>query len=108
MLSKSEIRENFRSSCLKRDLFSCVVCRTRKYSKEDLDVHHITDRNEMPQGGYVLENGITLCPPCHLKAEFYHISKGWDWVPGYHPNSLYFRIGSSRELAVQASTEQLG
>lgn len=37
-----------------------------------LDVHHITNRKMMPNGGYVKENGITLCDcydVCHFRAE---------------------------------------
>lgn len=39
-------------------------CSVRSYperAERDLDAHHITDRNEMPNGGYVPENGISLC-----------------------------------------------
>ena len=38
------------------------------------DSHHITDRKEIINGGYVLENGISLCSACHWKAEQYHIT----------------------------------
>lgn len=61
----------------------------------------------MPAGGYVVENGITLCDDgdaCHMKAEQFHISEGAKWTPGMHPNDLYAKIGSSKELAIQAST----
>ena len=68
-----------------------------------LDAHHITDRNLMPNGGYVKENGISLCPPCHIYAENYHIHDGKMWSEGYHPNDLYAKIGSSYEKAVEAS-----
>ena len=67
----------------------------------ELDVHHITDRNEMPNGGYVKENGISLCSECHLKAEEFHqtgISH-----PGYSPEDLYQKIGSTKELAIQCA-----
>ena len=57
----------------------------------------------MPHGGYVKENGITLCPDCHSKAEKWHKSGGVSWEPGYHPNELYAKIGSSYEMAVAAS-----
>jgi hypothetical protein len=71
-----------------------------------LDAHHITDRNELPNGGYVKENGITLCDVdggCHMKAEEYHISGGKSFQYGFHPNDLYAKIGSSLESAVRAS-----
>jgi 5-methylcytosine-specific restriction endonuclease McrA len=101
--SKSEIRARFRKAVFKRDGHRCAVCGIAESEVEKLDAHHITDRNEMPNGGYVPENGISLCPKCHIKAEIYHTSDGWDWARGYHPNSLYFRIGTSPETAVEAS-----
>jgi hypothetical protein len=36
---------------------------------------HYAGVNEMPNGGYVPENGMTLCETCHMLAEQYHISK---------------------------------
>jgi hypothetical protein len=79
------------------------MCGAPESEVEQLDAHHITDRNEIPNGGYVKENGITLCPECHMKAEEYHQSEGMDWPQGFHPNSLYWRIGSSPEEAIEAS-----
>lgn len=66
-----------------------------------LDAHHITDRNLMPNGGYVKENGISVCPSCHEKAEVFH-STGTS-VTGFSPDDLYKMIGSSYEKAVEAS-----
>lgn len=57
----------------------------------------------MPSGGYVKENGISLCPECHLKAERFHISGGEEWEAGFHPNDLYVKINSSKVLAIVAS-----
>lgn len=106
---KKKIRFIFRESCFKRDNFRCVKCKTAPPSKEFtnhfLDAHHITDRKEMPGGGYVLENGITLCPDCHLKAEVFH--QFGESFPGYSPEELYIAIGSSKDLAVRKSHECL-
>lgn len=127
-MSKKEIRKNFKESVFKRDGYSCVWCHA-KYEKsrvdECLDSHHITDRNAMPNGGYVKENGISLCKnpsgtivlngedglleefidpiSCHMKAERFHITKGKEWEPGMHPDDLYKIIGSSFEKATEAS-----
>lgn len=73
---------------------------------EELDAHHITDRSEMPNGGYVKENGITLCKDdCHMKCEKFHISGGLEWNEGMHPDDLYKKINSSLELAIEKSNE---
>ena len=92
-MSKAEkklIRKNFREACFKRDKFSCVMCPfTSAVLKDEveLDAHHITDRNLLPNGGYVKENGISLCEDCHLKAEIFH-STGTAYF-GFSPEDLY-------------------
>ena len=55
----------------------------------------------MPNGGYVKENGISVCDDCHLKAEEFH-STGTA-VEGFSPDDLYKKIGSSHEQAVAAA-----
>ena len=93
------VRAAFRENTFKRDGRKCRICG----STEDLAAHHITDRTKMPNGGYTERNGITLCPPCHLKAEQFHISGGERWEEGMHPDDLYRKIGSSHEEAYIAS-----
>lgn len=56
----------------------------------------------MPAGGYVPENGISLCPTCHEKAEEFH--RTGVALPGFSPEDLYKKIRSSRVLASKAST----
>jgi hypothetical protein len=120
---KKEVRNNFKNAVFKRDKYTCRCCNLR-YTEEEaetfLDAHHITDRNEMPNGGYVKENGISLCKyeqptpgqelrkdsevnSCHMKAERFHISEGKEWEPGLHPDELYKLINSSKEEAVKQS-----
>jgi 5-methylcytosine-specific restriction endonuclease McrA len=96
---KRQIREAFRNAVFKRDGYTCVYCPT----KTNLDAHHITDRNEMPNGGYVASNGITLCEAHHMMAEEYHISGGKKFVKNMSPTDLYRMIDSSYERAVRDS-----
>lgn len=103
MKQKQLIREKFREAVFKRDNHRCKCCGRKDVR---LDAHHITDRNEMPNGGYVKENGITLCDTsdgCHFKAEKYHSSGKKEGVPGFLPDDLYSLIGSTYEKAVIAS-----
>ena len=96
---KKAIREKFRNDTFGRDGHKCVFCdRT-----DNLDAHHITDRRLMPAGGYVKENGITLCPTHHLMAEEWNRTEQQSWITNFHPNDLYKRIGSSYEMALIAS-----
>lgn len=99
MKKKQLVRLKFREDVFSRDKHKCKFCdRT-----DDLDAHHITDRTLMPNGGYVKENGITLCPEHHFMAEKYHISNHVEWEEGMHPNDLYQLIGSSLEKAQKFS-----
>lgn len=99
---KKKIRSTFRTVCLDRDKCSCRGCgRSSETNGQDLDVHHITDRTLMPNGGYVKENGISLCYSCHERAEEFH-STGVA-SPDFAPEDLYKLIGSSSEAAVKAS-----
>jgi hypothetical protein len=58
-------------------------------------------------GGYVEENGISLCDECHLKAES-HWSNCGTPEPGFSPEDLYNLIGSSYDRAWDASADKLG
>jgi 5-methylcytosine-specific restriction endonuclease McrA len=100
--NKKAVREAFRNAVFKRDGNRCKACGDDgNDGMIHLDAHHITDRNLMPAGGYVKENGISLCPTCHQSAEAYHQG---DLVPqGFMPSDLYVLIGSSIEMALAAS-----
>lgn len=105
-MGKKNIRHEFRTQVFKRDKNTCKVCNKKYDSTEHLDAHHITDRSEMPNGGYVKENGITVCKiDCHFKVEMFHIYEGEQWEPNLHPDDLYKLIGSSKELAIKKSEE---
>jgi hypothetical protein len=93
---KKRVRSAFRSAVFARDGHRCVMC-----GGPAVDPHHITDRSLMPNGGYVVENGVSLCAPCHELAEYFHVLG--EAYPGYSPADLYDRIGSSYEEAYQAS-----
>ena len=103
--TKRDVRRRFRDAVFVRDGFACRVCgfaSTPERADADLDAHHITDRHEMPNGGYVAENGIALCAACHLNAEAHH--RGDRVPPGLAPAAVY---GSSAEQA-RAASEALG
>lgn len=124
---KREMRRNFREAVFERDGYRCVVCgfeSSPERAQHELDAHHITPRGEMPNGGYVKENGVSLCDAakqnrslalrCHYKAEL--VLQGLSIRGDYQaertehepfaeftPKALYKAIGSSYEKAVEAS-----
>lgn len=124
---KQETRRRFRDAVFERDGYRCVVCGFQSSAEEvehDLDAHHITPREEFDNGGYVKENGVSLCDPtkrggplargCHYKAELHlqtlavqgnyqaELWKPHEFWYGFTPKVLYEKIGSSIERAVEA------
>lgn len=80
----------------------CGVKCNKDEPEATLDAHHVTPREEMPNGGYVKENGISLCKNrCHLMAEEY--LQGTTLHEGFSPEELYKEIGSDHKKAVRAS-----
>ncbi len=57
-------RDEFRQSILKRDNYSCVICK-----EPAQDAHHIIERRLFHDGGYYLDNGASLCGKHHIEAE---------------------------------------
>lgn len=82
-------RKEFNEGCLSRDGYKCVFCK----ETTDLDVHHITDRHDMPNGGYGRSNGITLCGEHHLLCEQFHMGNKCELI--YLPIALYSKINTT-------------
>jgi hypothetical protein len=80
MNNKLLTRDEFRIKTLERDNFKCRICNNKAE-----DVHHIMDRKLFKDGGYYLNNAISLCNSepnfCHLKCE--------QSETGYLPWDLY-------------------
>ena len=62
-------RDEYREAVFARDKQRCVVC-----DAPAVDVHHIVERKLWVDSGYYLDNGASLCEPCHLRAEATEIS----------------------------------
>lgn len=66
-------RAGFEAAVRARDGHRCVVCGARANAAGGtaiVDAHHILNRRLWDNGGYFLENGVTLCADgCHLRAE---------------------------------------
>jgi hypothetical protein len=120
---KRDVRRCFREAVLQRDGLACVVCGRYSPMGNELDAHHVWPREKMPYGGYVCENGVTLCDHvksgglsfegCHAKAErvlaaFFEEGREFPALgePDYEfsPSALYVKIGSSLEQAIAASS----
>lgn len=101
---KKQTRDAFRTAVFKRDGNKCRICGKPNSEEDPLDAHHISDRNLMPNGGYVQENGIALCGEHHKLAEVFH-STG-EAAPGFSPEDLYKKIGSDYARA-RAASERL-
>jgi len=69
MLSQLLTREEFKQKVFERDLYKCVNC-----GSPAEDAHHIIDRILWGNGGYFLDNGVSLCGVCHIMAEQTYLS----------------------------------
>lgn len=101
---KKAVRQDFRDAVFARDNYRCVLCGG---TTGKLDAHHVSPREQFLNGGYVKENGITLCDGvggCHMKAEA--VLQGESTVEEHTPAALYKRIGSSLEQAVRADARR--
>ena len=113
--AKEATRKTFRDVCFKRDKYACVMCGKKAISVEsaasELNVHHIMNRKLFQDGGYVKENGITLCDispdsetqSCHQKAESWWADSALvtGGTPGFDPDTLYAKINSSFQKALK-------
>jgi hypothetical protein len=64
-------RDEFKTAVFKRDGGQCVICKR----VPAIDAHHLIDRSLWGDSqGYYLENGVSLCGACHLKAEMTLVS----------------------------------
>lgn len=57
-------RDAFREAVFARDGHRCVLC-----PAPAVDAHHILERRLWPDGGYYLDNGVSVCGPHHLECE---------------------------------------
>lgn len=57
-------RDEFREGVFLRDDRRCVIC-----GAPAVDAHHIIERRLWEDGGYLLDNGASLCAEHHLAAE---------------------------------------
>lgn len=66
LIRKSEEWAEWRRLVYTRDNYKCKFCGTSK----DLHPHHIIPRRERPDLIYEVDNGISLCKPCHMQTVF--------------------------------------
>jgi 5-methylcytosine-specific restriction endonuclease McrA len=104
---KKRFREEMKRLTHERDRNRCVGCSVMiggvlrdGTTCKDLDAHHITPRHEMPKGGYSLFNLVSLCIICHREAE--NFLQGMSLNQDFSPETLYKKIGSSEQLALEA------
>jgi 5-methylcytosine-specific restriction endonuclease McrA len=62
-MEKLLTRDEFRDRVYARDKHKCVFC-----GVPATEAHHILDRKCYPDGGYYLNNGASVCNPCHFYA----------------------------------------
>lgn len=76
-------RDDFREGVFKRDGYHCVFCANRHGmgfyevtcdESPQLDAHHLIERRLWSDGGYYLDNGVTVCQDHHMLCETTELS----------------------------------
>lgn len=119
MSEKKQVRRRFREAVFQRDRYRCRCCGRAGLDRQggdawrkfhplaaesqlvELDAHHIVDRSQIENQGYVVENGISVCSECHMKCEAYWSTGVAE--PGFAPDALFALIGSTAEQAHEAA-----
>lgn len=58
---RTEEYRQWRIMVFRRDHFTCVAC----LSKDKIEAHHLKPFSEFPEIRFDVDNGATLCRPCH-------------------------------------------
>jgi 5-methylcytosine-specific restriction endonuclease McrA len=99
--AKQRFLDSFQDAVFKRDHNKCAHCG----SADGITFFLISPRGEMPNGGYVLENAVTLCHDCYKRAKYFYgkmPDNAWRY-PDHDPRELYKLIGSDFDMALEAS-----
>ena len=67
----------WRESVFKRDDFTCCLCSKRG---GNLEAHHIKSFSKFPDLRFDIDNGQTLCIPCHEKVDKHRKIKGQEYI----------------------------
>ena len=67
--SKLLTRDEYREAVFARDGHRCVWC-----GDPAVDAHHLIERKLWSNSGYFIDNGVSLCGDCHLRAESTEVS----------------------------------
>lgn len=54
----------WRKAVYQKDDYTCVAC---GHHGGDLNAHHLAAYDDNPDKRFSVDNGVTLCPPCHIK-----------------------------------------
>lgn len=83
----------WRTACLKRDCYKCVVCGRGRPAP--LQVDHIHSYSKYPEKRYDIENGQTLCIPCHKRTPNYGF-KAAKYECSYEKNKEWIKAEKER------------
>ena len=61
----------WREAVLERDDYTCQFCGIKKGKRQGMEVDHIKSFARFPELRTSIENGRTLCNPCHRKTDTY-------------------------------------
>ena len=89
------LKERFNTAVQAERGNACQVCGATESGR----AHQITHRNQMPYGGFCVENGIVLCRECRRSAR--------SDADGFSALDLYAIIDSSQQAAIAVIWKRL-
>lgn len=74
-MGKLLTRDEFRESVFERDDHTCQLC-----GAPADDAHHIIERRLWGDGGYYIDNGLSVCEECHMDCETGDVKVETCWI----------------------------
>lgn len=67
LIRESSRYRNWRKTVFERDRYTCIECGDNE--GRNLNAHHLKSFSSYPELRFDLDNGVTLCIPCHIKTD---------------------------------------
>lgn len=100
-LKNSNEYRQWRSTVYARDGYACRMCGDVRGG--NLHAHHIYPRRDYPEKKLLVENGITLCIPCHKKT----IWKEYEFIALFEKMSNSVKPSSHKLVLSQGSRDMV-
>ena len=94
--------KRWRSDVLRRDFHECVLCGAVQRQGKKISAHHIERKIDNREAVFDVDNGVTLCMPCHAKLSWHEeiFAPLFNWYVGWRKLNPSTRPNRYRVLAL--------